>query len=392
VSIDGEHQASIVNLFRPPGGKSRDLVADVKKFLMMMRTLAEGPKARHLIEELTRENRDWEGMRRRAHELQEEFREHSLLRRADTKEAQDIQASHQKSPLPPGAYVLAAIVVIGLLAGIFWRNLTLPPPPPDAIKETMVRIKGGEFRYQKRDKRTLPDFWMDRNEVTIGQYAEFLEALEADKSKAHAYDHPEQPKNKKSHEPDGWGDYLKAARTAGFFNSQPININCPVARVDWWDAYAYAQWRGNRLPTEEEWERAARGVDGRKYPWGNDRLPAAANLGSDYDANGRGGKTDGFNFWAPVDKMPQDITPEGVVGLAGNVEEWTGSWGIHPDYPDLSVPIARGGSFAQTSADETLLSIRTFAQSPKDSSYARGFRTVRDTEPPADMLESAPKS
>jgi formylglycine-generating enzyme required for sulfatase activity/CheY-like chemotaxis protein len=387
VSIDGEHQASIVNLFRPPGGRSRDLVADVKKFLMMLRTLAEGPKARHLIEDLTRENRDWEAMRRRAGELQEEFREHSLLRRADTKEAQDIQASRQKSPLPAWAYIVSAVVVIGLIAGIFWRNLSLPPPPPKPLKEILVPIKGGEFLYQKSDKRSLPDFWIDRNEVTIGQYAEFLEALEADKSKARAYDHPDQPKNKKSHEPDGWNDYLKAARTAGFFNSQPININCPVARVDWWDAFAYAKWRGNRLPTEEEWERAARGQDGRSYPWGNDRQLAAANLGTDYDAKGRGGKADGFNFWAPVDKMPLDVTPEGVVGLAGNVEEWTGSWGIHPDYPDLLVPIARGGNFALAATDETLLSVRTFAQSPRDASYARGFRTVRDTEPPDEMVE-----
>jgi formylglycine-generating enzyme required for sulfatase activity/CheY-like chemotaxis protein len=387
VFVDDEHQASIVNLFRPPGGRSRDLVADVKKFILMLRTITEGPKARHLMDELAKEGRDWEGMRRRAGELQEEFREHSLLRRADTKEAQDIQASHQKSPLPVWAYIVSFIVVIALVTGIVWRNLSMPPPPPLPLKEIMVLIKGGDFIYQKGEKRTLPAFWMDKNEVTIGQYTEFLDALAIDKANARQYDHPDQPKNKKSHQPDGWADYLNAARTAGFFNSQPININCPVARVDWWDAYAYAKWRGNRLPTEEEWERAARGVDGRKYPWGNDPRPAAANLGADYDEKGRGGRTDGFNFWAPVDKMPLDVTAEGVVGLAGNVEEWTGSSGTHPDYPDLQVPIIRGGSFASTSYDDSLLSIRTFSQSPKDASYARGFRTVRESEPPADMLE-----
>jgi formylglycine-generating enzyme required for sulfatase activity/CheY-like chemotaxis protein len=388
VSVDGEHQASIVNLFRPPGGRSRDLVADVKRFLMMLRTVADGPRARHLLDELSRENRDWESMRRRASELQEEFREHSLLQRADTKEAQDIQAAHQKTPLPVWVYVLSGIVVVTLIAGIVIRYLSAPPPPPLALRETMVRIEGGDFLYQKGDKRTLPDFWMDRTEITIGQYAEFLEALRADKSKASAYDHPDQPKEKKDHEPQGWDAYLEAARTAGLFNGQPININCPVARVDWWDAYAYAKWRGNRLPTEEEWERAARGTDGRKFPWGNDPRPDAANLGADYDERGRGGRIDGFNFWAAVDKMPLDLTPEGVVGLAGNVEEWTGGWAPHPDFPDLEVPIARGGSFAMAKPGDTLLSSRTFAQSPKDSSYTRGFRTVRDAEPPAELLDA----
>lgn len=344
VSLDDEHHASIVNVFRSPSSKPRDHVADVKRFLMMLRTLAEGPKSRHLLDELVKENRDWEGLRQRAVELQEEFRERSLLKRADTKEAQDIQASRQKNPLPLWIYVVSGLVLLALIAGIIWRNLSAPPPPPEPLKETMVLVKGGEFIYQNDEKRTLPDFWMDKHEVTIGEYAEFLSALEKDKAQAHSYDHADQPKAKKGHEPEGWNLYYEAALSAGFFNSQPININCPVVRVDWWDAYAYAKWRGNRLPTEEEWERAGRGMDGRKYPWGNDPRPGAANLGSDYDEKGRGGKVDGFNFWAPVDKISQDVSAEGIVGLAGNVEEWTGTWSTHPDYPDLLVPLARGGA------------------------------------------------
>ena len=79
---------------------------------------------------------------------------------------------------------------------------------------------------------------------------------------------------------------------------------------------------------------------------------------------------DGFNFWAPVDKMSQDVSAEGVVGMAGNVEEWTGSWSTHPDYPDLLVPIARGGSFASAPSHDAVLTLRTFAQSPKDANYA----------------------
>ncbi len=388
VSVDNEKQASIVNIFRAAGSKPRDHAADTKKFLIMLRTLAEGPKARHLMDDLIRENRDWDGLRLRALDLQDEFREHSLLKRADTKEAQDIQASHQATPLPIWVYIVSGIVVLALVGGIIARNLAKPPPPPLPLKEVMVPVKPGAFTYQRGEKKTLPAFWMDKHEVTIGQYASFLDALEEDKSKAKAYDHADQPSSKKSHTPDGWAAYLQAARTAGNFNNQPININCPVARVDWWDAYAYAKWRGNRLPTEEEWERAARSMDGRMYPWGNNGQPNAANLGGDYDEKGLGGKTDGFNFWAPVDKMPLDVSSEGVVGLAGNVEEWTDSWGNHPDYPDLLVPIARGGSFA-VPATANVLTIRTFAQTPKDSSYARGFRTVRDTLPPVGMQENA---
>lgn len=392
VSVDDERQASIVNVFRAPGSKPRDHAADVRKLLIMLRTLGEGPKTRHLMDDLVRENRDWEGIRQRALDLQDDFREYSLLKRADTREAQDIQASRRKTPLPTWVYIVSGLVVLGLVAGIVFRNLAQPPPPPKPLKEVMVAIPAGEFIYQREEKKhTLPAFWMDKHEVTIGQYADFLDALEQDKAKAKSYDHPEQPAAKKSHVPEGWAAYHQAALTAGNFNSQPININCPVARVDWWDAYAYAKWRGNRLPTEEEWERAARGTDGRAFPWGNDAKPNAANLGADYDGKGLGGKTDGFNFWAPVDKMPLDVSPEGVVGLAGNVEEWTGSWSTHPDYPDLLVPTVRGGNFA-LEAGSNILTIRTFAQTPKDSSYARGFRTVRDTEPPAEMLDNAAKS
>lgn len=388
VSVDGEHQASIVNVFRAPGSKPRDHVADVKKFLIMLRTLAEGPKARHLLDELVRESRDWEGMRLRAIDLQEEFREHSLLKRADTKEAQDIQASRQASPLPLWAYVVSAVVVLALIVGIVVRNASLPEPPPKPLKETMVAIPAGEFLYQHGEKRTLPAFWIDKHEVTIGQYAEFLDALEKDKTKAGDYSHPDQPKGKNRHVPDGWAEYLQAALTAGFFNNQPININCPVANVDWWDAYAYAKWRGNRLPSEEEWERAARGTDGRAFPWGDDPRPQAANLGADYDPKGRGGNNDGFNYWAAVDKIPLDVTPEGVVGMAGNVEEWTATWGAHPDYPDLLVPVVRGGHFALAKPGD-LLTERFPVQSPKDATLARGFRTVRDTEPPSEIRDKA---
>ena len=383
VFVDDEGQASIVNVFRAPGSKPRDFLADTKKFLIMMRPLAEGPRARHLIDDLVRESHTWDGLRHRTKELQEEFHERSLLKRADTKEAHDIKAAHQRTSVPIWVLGLSAVVVVALVAGIVLRNQNTPPPPPKPLQPAMVAIPAGEFTYQQEaQKRINNAFWIDKYEVTIGQYAEFLAALAADPAKAKQYDHPDQPASKKGHLPDKWNDYLEAARTAGYFNSQPVNINCPIANVDWWDAWAYAKWCGHRLPTEEEWERAARGRDGNLHPWGKDPKPDAANLGADYDPKGKGGSTDGFNFWAPEDKMPGDTSADGVVGLAGNVEEWTASQANHPDYPDLPVPVVRGGHFA-LNRPENVLTIRTFADSPENATIARGFRTVSDTPPTA---------
>lgn len=384
ISIDVEHHASIVNVFRPATDKPRDHAADVKKFLMMLRSLADGSRARHLIDDLAREGHKWDGLCTRAAELQEQFRERSLLKRADTKEAQDIQAARESDKMPVWMYAMSAVVVLALIGGIIIRSMVTPPPPPLPLKEEMVPVAAGEFLYQKEPaKRTSPAFWINKYEVTIGQYAEFLDALQKDPAHAKAYDHPEQSlvaPEKTGHEPANWKPYLQAARTAGFFNNQPINVNCPVANVDWWDAHAYAKWKGHRLPTEEEWERAARGTDGRVFPWGNNARPDAANLGADYDAKGKGGKTDGFNYWAPVDRMPLDVSPEGVCGMAGNVEEWTSSQSAHPDIVDLFVPIVRGGHFGLPPSDN-LLTRRLLAESATDAKLARGFRTVSDSPP-----------
>jgi formylglycine-generating enzyme required for sulfatase activity len=383
VFVDDEGQASIVNVFRPPGDNPRNFQADTKKFLIMLRLLADGPRARHLIDDLVRETHTWENLSNRAKELQEEFHERSLLKRADTKEAHDIKAAHERLSVPVWVLGLSAVVVVGLVAGIVVRNRGVPPPPPKPLQAELVGIPAGEFIYQQEtEKRVNNAFWIDKYEVTIGQYAEFLDALAADPAKAKEYDHPDQPPSKTDHQPDKWSDYLDAARTAGYFNNQPVNINCPIANVDWWDAWAYAKWRGHRLPTEEEWERAARGREGRVHPWGNDDKPQAANLGADYEPKGKGGTVDGFNFWAPEDKMPDDVSEDGVIGLAGNVEEWTATHANHPDYPDLPVPVVRGGHFA-LNRPANVLTIRTFADSPENATIARGFRTVSDTPPPA---------
>lgn len=96
-----------------------------------------------------------------------------------------------------------------------------------------------------------------------------------------------------------------------------VKDSLPVTGVSWFDARDYCQWLGQRLPTEFEWERAARGAQGLEYPWGNEWQPDITNTGDNTDW------PDGI---APVGSYPDNKSPEGVYDLSGNVWEWVDSW------------------------------------------------------------------
>jgi formylglycine-generating enzyme required for sulfatase activity len=196
----------------------------------------------------------------------------------------------------------------------------------------MVRVPAGEFLCGD-DKQTvsLPEFWIDKTPVTNAEYARFVAAAK--------YAPPA---------PLHWKGKTPTTEIAEH----------PVVYVSLEDAVAYAQWAGKRLPTEQEWEKAARGADGRLWPWG-DQEPTVdlCNFG-----NNVGGTT-------PVGKYsPQGDSPYGCVDMAGNVYEWTAS-----DYNEKS-KVLRGGSWLD--GPKYVLAASRDIDNPVNRLGYNGFRCV----------------
>jgi formylglycine-generating enzyme required for sulfatase activity len=132
-----------------------------------------------------------------------------------------------------------------------------------------------------------------------------------------------------------------------------------VVNISYYDAITFAKWANGRLPTELEWEKAARGVDGRKYPWGE----------SWQDGQYCNSTEAGLNTTTPVDAYPNGVSPYGVWDLIGNVGEWTSS-------SKDSFQVICGGSFL-----DTILFLQTTFRRwihPSFTYFYIGFRCVRD--------------
>jgi formylglycine-generating enzyme required for sulfatase activity len=186
----------------------------------------------------------------------------------------------------------------------------------------------------------LPAFYIDKTEVTNAAYLKFCEATH----------YPVPPGWKNGTFPEGQADF-------------------PVTRVSWYEAAAYAHWAGKRLPTEAEWEKAARGTDGRTYPWGKDWNE----------------KNLVWNRSTPdkVGSKPQGASPYGALDMAGNVFEWVNDW-YHaypkapvafPEYNQTLKVIRGGGFYGYSFAASTFYRSVDF---PTARSEWIGFRCARD--------------
>ena len=273
--------------------------------------------------------------------------------------------------------VVGLVLFLLTLAGVVWFEF-LRPTSHDYTSE-MVEIPAGDFIFQDGQKLTLPTFYIDKYEVTMAEYQKFLDYLDAHNNTTQ-FDNPLQPPGR-SHVPHDWDIFFgrASASFSGYRNVRnvPISLDCPVFNVDYFDAYAYAKWLGRRLPTEQEWEKAARGTTGNLYPWGNQWDPTKLNAGTDYQSEpGPGYKpsVDGFTWWAPVAALPSDVSPFGVIGMAGNVSEWTGTWDASKTFV-----VIRGGNYKSTM--EQAMTTAQIKAYPEQIAETLGFRTASDTPP-----------
>ena len=225
------------------------------------------------------------------------------------------------------------------------------PPPPLPPNIVMIEVPAGNFltgcneavdqECEEDEKRPaqqvfVPTFKIDKTEVSVRQYRE---CVQAGRCTADGLD--------KQHWGDKWQDDWERACNWDKRDRETHPINC----VDWHQANTYCSWAGKRLPTETEWEKAARGTDGYKYPWGNSdylqaRQTPVANIADEssrlaifvkqYD--------DQYAKTAPVDAFPRGKSPFGALNMVGNVAEW-----VADDGGSNSNRVIRGGSWFQPS-------------------------------------------
>ena len=236
------------------------------------------------------------------------------------------------------------------------HNVLIENPKDGSL---LVLIPGGEFLAggSASDEGggdpfpvTLASYYLGIHPVTNAQYARFVEA-----SGYRENDQWKQQAGKEDH---------------------------PVVNVNWHDAQAYAEWAGLRLPTELEWEKGARGVDGREYPWGGEWNDSKCE-----NSVGSKNSTGTCSVWS----YPEGCSPYGLYQMAGNVWEWCEDWYDSNAYDrykkgDLAAPksgnfrVLRGGSWNGGNSDDFRCACRD-GYDPSDRRSFDGFRLARTLTP-----------
>lgn len=273
-----------------------------------------------------------------------------------------------------------------------------------AAQKAMVSIEGGVYPIGhdrgRSDARpahrvNLGKFFIDRTEVTNAQFSEFLNALNLEVLADFSYSQA----RRQHFSEQAWPELLEQGIQPGRYpliglDDDQVRIevrngrftaaesyeNHPVAETTWRGARNYCAWRGARLPTEAEWEAAARGVEGRLYPWG-DQAPKPSLVYAGYPSG----------VTAPVGSRPDGATAEGVLDMAGSLAEWTSS--LYKPYPyDASdgreqptAPgerVTRGGDYVfDTTADRLTGFFRSgYSRAPKNGHRHIGFRCAQSIE------------
>lgn len=232
------------------------------------------------------------------------------------------------------AFVNWAVVAVVLLAGGGAALWYFAVPFGGRLPSAMTAIPAGIVNYENGKRAEVPAFWIDRNEVSIAEYAEFLAWLKRPQDVSQIA-HPGMPHGK-SHIPNEWdgpeGIY-ETAKKGGIWNGRRVDLSTPVSNVDWFDAYAFARWKGRRLPVEEEWDRITLGEHGSPLTEAGD-----------------------------------------VKELDGGVAEWTNTWLQTPE--GVERPIVRGGTSSALDAGRRVSNLGPLERSPDI-----GFRTASQIAP-----------
>jgi len=257
-----------------------------------------------------------------------------------------------------------------LLLLIFFAILSLLYAQTATVE--MIQIPPGQFLMGSNDgpaderpahKVELPAFYIDRLPVTNARFAAFLNAVG-----------PVNSKGENLFDVDD--NDARIHKKGGKWVADAGSDSHPVVEVSWAGARDYCAWAGKRLPTEAEWEKAARGTDSRKYPWGNS-LPDKS----------RGQFNTGYNQTAPVDSFLKGASPYGVLDLTGNAWEWVSS--AYMSYPynskdgreDLTPGPVRGtrGGGHDSPAEEitTTQRGRNLSRNFRSGHHNIGFRCAR---------------